>query len=95
VEQVPRQAGQRGGQWHAEWDELGRSELVDADRASLLNRLVGHGIAPETAERWVAAWEALDGDKPNRASADFWDSGFAWVAASIAAGHEPPSGQPD
>lgn len=56
--------------------------LYDAHRACHLSRLVSPAkMSPDTAERWISAWEAeaafggLD-----RRTGDWWASAWDWIA---------------
>jgi hypothetical protein len=56
-------------------------ERIDqALRAATRNRLIGERVTEETADAWIAAWEAQTvRDGPGRSAAS-WDVGWDWIA---------------
>jgi hypothetical protein len=65
-------------------------ERIDnARRAATRNRLIGERLDEETADAWIAAWEAqaaLDG--LSRGSA-YWEAGWNWIASQRAERRRP------
>ena len=57
------------------------ARIEDARRAAIRNRLIGERVTEETAEAWIAAWDAQaakEGLEPGR---EYWDRGWDWIAA--------------
>jgi hypothetical protein len=55
--------------------------IDEARRAATRNRVIGERVTPETADAWIAAWEAQAAqDGPERGAA-YWEAGWAWIAA--------------
>ena len=59
------------------------SVIFEAQKAGVPARLTGTGRQPETADRWLDAWEVIGED---RAVRDHWDRAFTWVSEQRAAG---------
>ena len=57
-------------------------ERIDQARhAATRSRLIGEGVTEETADVWIAAWEAPAArDGLERGSA-YWQAGWEWIAA--------------
>jgi hypothetical protein len=56
------------------------ARIDEARRAATRNRLIGEGATEETADAWIAAWEAqADRDGLERGPA-YWECGWAWIA---------------
>jgi hypothetical protein len=63
-----------------------RSERIfAAERAGVRNRLIGNGMTPETADRWLNAWvfEATGRGLPRNGR--YWQAAWDWIAAESAA----------
>jgi hypothetical protein len=57
------------------------ARIDKARRDATRNRLIGERVTPETADAWIAAWDAQaaqDGLEPGR---EYWDRGWEWIAA--------------
>jgi hypothetical protein len=54
--------------------------IYQARRVAIRNRLLSDGLSPETAERWLAAWELEASARGVATSGDFWTVGDAWIA---------------
>ena len=56
-------------------------ERIDAaHRAGTRSRLIGDGATEETADAWVAAWEAEADTRSLERGAAYWDAGWDWIA---------------
>jgi hypothetical protein len=56
-------------------------ERLDAAwRAATRNRLIGERISPETADAWIAAWEAQAAEDGLERGSAYWVVGWAWIA---------------
>jgi hypothetical protein len=54
--------------------------LEAARHAGVRARLIGERVTEETADAWLAAWEAkAAGDGVERGSG-YWDAGWKWIA---------------
>ena len=57
-------------------------ERIDqAHRAATRARLIGERVAPETADAWIAAWEATAAEDGLERGSAYWEAGWAWIAA--------------
>jgi hypothetical protein len=58
------------------------TESIDqARRAATRNRLIGDGVTEQTADAWIAAWEAHAGHEYGlERGSDYWDAGWMWIA---------------
>jgi hypothetical protein len=57
-------------------------ERIDvAHRAATRNRLIGERVTPETADAWIAAWEAQAAQVGLERGSEFWQAGWDWIAA--------------
>ena len=55
---------------------------IDAAReAATRNRLIGEGATEETAEAWIAAWEAQAAREGIERGSAYWSEGWEWIAA--------------
>ena len=51
-------------------------ERLDAAwRAATRNRLIGDRVSPETADAWIAAWEAQAADDGLERGSAYWEAG--------------------
>ena len=56
-------------------------ERLDAAwRAATRNRLTGERVSPETANAWIAAWEAQAAVDGLERGSGYWETGWAWMA---------------
>jgi hypothetical protein len=57
-------------------------ERIDqARRAATSNRLIDERVTEETADAWIAGWEAIAAKDGLARGAAYWDAGWAWIAA--------------
>jgi hypothetical protein len=57
-------------------------ERIDAAcRAATRNRLIGERVTEETADAWVAAWEAQAAQDSLERGSAYWQAGWEWIAA--------------
>ena len=57
-------------------------ERLDAAwHAGVRNRLIGEGATPETADAWLAAWEAKTAEDGLERGSAYWHAGWDWIAA--------------
>jgi hypothetical protein len=60
--------------------------IHEARRAAVRANLIGSGMAPETADRWLDAWELeATGRGLSRDEWGYWQAGEAWIAPERAA----------
>ena len=56
-------------------------ERIDqAHRAATRARLIGERLTPETADAWIAAWEARATEAGLERGAAYWDASWDWIA---------------
>ena len=56
-------------------------ERIDqARRAATRNRLIGERVTEETADAWIAAWEAQAAQDGLERGAAYWQAGWDWIA---------------
>ena len=56
-------------------------ERIDRARhAATRSRLIGEGVTEETADAWLAAWEAQAADVGLDRGAAYWDAAWEWIA---------------
>jgi len=56
-------------------------ERIDqARQAATRSRLIGEGATEETADAWLAAWEAQAADVGLDRGAAHWDAAWKWIA---------------
>jgi hypothetical protein len=55
--------------------------IDEARRAATRSRLIGERVSPETADAWIAAWEARAAQDGFERGAAYWDAGWEWIAA--------------
>ena len=63
--------------------------IFQARRTGCLSALMGGGQSPELAERWCDAWEREAAMEGRARSGEFWEDGFRWINAQIAARRSP------
>ena len=57
-------------------------ERIDAARrAATRNRLIGERVTEETADAWIAAWEAQAAQDGLERGSAYWQAGWDWIAA--------------
>ena len=54
--------------------------LEAARRAAVRNRLIGEGVTEETADAWIAAWEAKAAEDGLERGSAYWQAGWDWIA---------------
>jgi hypothetical protein len=60
-------------------------ERIDAaHRAGTRQRLIGEGLSAETADSWIAAWEAQEPRFVEQRDGAYWNAGWDWIAAERA-----------
>jgi hypothetical protein len=57
------------------------ARIDEARRAGNRNRLMGEGVTEETADAWIAAWEAEAARRGLKRGQEFWQAGWGWIAA--------------
>ena len=56
-------------------------ERIDAaHHAAVRNRLISDGASPETADAWIAAWEAQAAKEGLARGSAYWQAGSEWIA---------------
>jgi hypothetical protein len=58
--------------------------IFAAHRAGTRNRLIGEGATEETADAWVAVWEAQAAAGGLERGQAYWQAGVDWIAAGRA-----------
>jgi len=61
----------------------------EARRAATRNRLIGDRVTPETADTWIAEWEAHAAAEGLERGAAHWEAGWTWIIQTIARGGRP------
>jgi hypothetical protein len=56
------------------------ARIDDARRAATRNRLIGERVTPETAQAWIAAWEAQAAQDGLEHGRGYWEAAWAWIA---------------
>jgi hypothetical protein len=51
-----------------------------ARRAATRNRLIGERMNEETADAWIAAWEAKTADDGLEPGSAYWQAAWDWIA---------------
>jgi hypothetical protein len=57
-----------------------RERIDEARRAGTRARLIGERVSPETADAWIAAWEAQAAEDGLQRGSAYWEAGWAWIA---------------
>ena len=65
--------------------------IDEAHRAATRNRLIGEGASEETADAWIAAWEAKAAQDGLERGSACWDAGWDWIAAGRVGRAVPPN----
>ena len=65
--------------------------IDEARRAATRNRLIGEGATEETADAWIAAWEAKAAQDGLERGSAYWDAGWDWIAAGRVRRAVPPN----
>lgn len=56
-------------------------ERIDAARGvATRQRLIGTGVAPETADAWIAAWHRKAAEDGLERGSAYWDAAWTWIA---------------
>jgi hypothetical protein len=55
-----------------------------ARRAAVRANLMSEGATEETADAWIAAWEARAAEDGLERGAGYWQTGVEWIAAGRA-----------
>ena len=56
-------------------------ERIDAARrAAVRASLIGEGASEETADAWIAAWEAQAAEDGLERGSAYWQAGWDWIA---------------
>jgi hypothetical protein len=55
--------------------------IDEAHRAATRKRLIGERVTPETADAWIAAWEAQAASEGLDRGSAYWEAGWTWIAA--------------
>jgi hypothetical protein len=53
------------------------------------NRLIGNGVAAETADAWIAAWHAQAAREGLDRGSGYWALGWEWIARQRAHRRRP------
>jgi hypothetical protein len=53
--------------------------IDEARRAATRARLIGERVTPETADAWIAAWDAQAAQDGMTPSAAYWEAGWTWI----------------
>ena len=54
--------------------------IDEARRAATRSRLIGEGVTEETADAWIAAWEAKAAEDGLERGSAYWEAGWDWIA---------------
>lgn len=54
--------------------------IDDARHDATRNRLIGSGMAEETADAWIAAWHAQAARDGLERGVGYWAAGWQWIA---------------
>ena len=77
-----QEAGPVPGWCHHTCRPLAASERLDAARrAAVRASLIGEGVTPETADAWIAAWEAKAAEDGLERGSAYWQAGWDWIDA--------------
>ena len=57
--------------------------LSEARRAAIRSRLIGDGLLPEQADRWIAAWAEKVGEPESAAE---FDAAYEWIVSELDGG---------
>ena len=63
------------------------ARIRTARKEGLRARLIGDGLLPEQADRWIATWLESEGDPDTVA---FWEAAYEWIVSELAGGHRTP-----
>ena len=55
--------------------------IDEARRAAVRSALIGERVTPETADAWIAAWEAKAAQDGLERGSAYWQAGWDWIAA--------------
>ena len=55
--------------------------IDEARRAAVRSALVGDGATEDTADAWIAAWEAQAAQDGLERGSAYWKAGWDWIAA--------------
>ncbi len=55
--------------------------IDEARRAAVRSALVGDGATEDTADAWIAAWEAQAAQDGLERGSAYWQAGWDWIAA--------------
>jgi hypothetical protein len=58
--------------------------IRQAHRDGTIQRLIGEGLRPDDARRWVELWEAQDAPEAVEGGGRYWAAGWDWIAAERA-----------
>jgi hypothetical protein len=68
-----------------------KPERIDAARhAAVRNGLISDGASPETADAWIAAWEAKAAQVGLERGSAYWQAGREWLALSVSVRRDAP-----
>jgi hypothetical protein len=54
--------------------------IDEARRAATRNRLIGERVTPDTADAWIAAWEAQAARDGLERGASYFEAGWQWIS---------------
>ena len=54
--------------------------IDEARRAAVRAALIGEGATEDTADAWIAAWEAKAADDALERGSAYWQAGWTWIA---------------
>ena len=61
------------------------ARIFEAQKAGVRNRLIGNGMQPETADRWLDAWVLEASGRQLAKDGRYWQAGWDWIAEERAA----------